>query len=161
MRAYHLLLRIETIVAAMALIGVICLTGWAAVTRFLAIPNIWVLEVTSVLFAWACFLSASIAFRSQQHFKIEYLEAVLPDHLKRLLPKLRAVLLFGILVALIWYALDYVEMANRRTLPFTGIRFSWVVAALPVACAMMALNCLVTLFSSLDAGPASNAGKEA
>lgn len=161
MRAYLLLNKIETVAAALALIGVVCLTGWAAITRFLAVPNIWVLEVTQVLFAWACFLSASIAFRRSQHFNIEYLAAVLPETLQTMLPKFRALLMLGILLGLIWYALDYVEMANRRTLPLSGIRFSWVVAALPTACTLMALNCIVVLLSPTDPSVEPEAGSEA
>lgn len=129
------------------------LTGWASITRFLGVPNIWVIEVTQVLFAWVCFLAASIALRQSQHFSMDILSNWLPETMRPTLNIIRSVIVLFILVGLVWVSIDFVEQSHRRKLPLTGIRTSWVAAALPVAFIMMALDCLDTIIRELKSKP--------
>lgn len=148
-RLYDYLRKFEYAVAGLLLTAVLGLTGWASVTRFLGVPNIWVIEVTQILFAWVCFLAASIALRQSQHFSMDILSSWLPSNMKPALNIVRSVLVLLILAGLIWYSIDFVEQSHRRKLPLTGIRTSWVAAALPVAFLMMALDCLDTIVREL------------
>lgn len=145
MAIYRVLKLLEFWTAAFLLSAVLGLTGWASVTRYLGVPNIWVIEVTQVLFAWVCFLAAVIAFRSSQHFSVDLLIDVLPDRIHPWLGVLRAAVTLAILLGLAWISIDYVEQSHRRRLPLTGIRYSWVAAALPTACLMMAAHCVETI----------------
>ncbi len=145
MKPYELLRRTEALAAALALTGVVGLVAWATVTRYIGQPNIWVLEVTQVLFAWTCLLAASVAFRRSSHFSVSVLEDMLPDRLRHPLRLIQQGLMLALLLALGWVALDYVAVAHRRPLPLTGIRFSWVAAAMPVTCGLMALTCVANL----------------
>jgi len=149
MSPYQLLARIEAVAATLALTGVVGLVAWATVTRYLGVPNIWVLEVTQILFAWTCLLAASIAYRNAGHFSVSVLEGFLPEAMRPLFKVLQQVILLALLVALGWVSLDYVEVANRRPLPLTGIRFSWVAATIPVACALMAITSIHNIVTEL------------
>ena len=151
MIVYRALKQLEFWSALILLVTVLGLTGWASVTRFLGVPNIWVLEVTQVCFAWVCFLAAVLAFRKSQHFSVEFLTAALPDAIGPWLGPIRSAIMLVLLVALGWIALDFVEVAGRRRLPLTGIRNSWVAAALPVACLLMALHCVEALIIEIRA----------
>jgi len=151
MIVYRALKQVEFWSALILLVAVLGLTGWASVTRFLGVPNIWVLEITQVCFAWVCFLAAVLAFRESQHFSVEFLTALLPDKISPWLGPLRSAIMLVLLVALGWIALDFVEVAGRRRLPLTGIRNSWVAAALPTACLLMALHCVEALIIEIRA----------
>lgn len=151
MIAYRALKQLEFWSALILLVAVLGLTGWASITRFLGVPNIWVLEITQVCFAWVCFLAAVLAFRQSQHFSVEFLATALPAWLAPWLAPLRSAIMLVLLVALGWIALDFVEIAGRRKLPLTGIRNSWVAAALPTACLLMALHCIEAIVLELRA----------
>lgn len=142
MRTYLFFRRLEVWLAILVLAIVLCLIGWATLTRYLGIPNVWVIEVTQAFFAWLCMLSASIAFRNGSHFSIDLMAHLIPRHLEPWLSVFRFTVLLILLCTLIWYSLDYVELTNRRKLPLSGIRFSWVSAAFPAACALMAITCI-------------------
>ena len=151
MMVYRALKQLEFWGALVLLVLVLGLTGWASITRFFGVPNIWVLEVTQVCFAWLCFLAAVLAFRESQHFSVDFLIAALPRPIGRWLGPIRSTIMLILLLALSWIALDFVEVAGRRRLPLTGIRNSWVAAALPAACLLMALHCVEALIIEIRA----------
>lgn len=139
----------EVWLGALALIGVIGLVAWATVTRVLGVPNIWVIEITQILFAWTCLLSASVAYRNATLFSVDMFSVWLPVRYRGTLKIVQALLVLGMVVWLGLVALDFVALADRRPLPLTGIRFSWVAAAIPFACTMMALTSLETVVKTL------------
>lgn len=150
MSPYKLLTWIEAAAAALSLTGVVGLVTWATVTRYLGVPNIWVLEVTQILFAWTCLLAASIAYRNAGHFSVSVLENLFPASVLPVFRIVQQAVLLALLLALGWVSLDYVEVANRRPLPLTGIRFSWVAATIPVACGLMAITSIHTIWTELS-----------
>ena len=147
----------EVWLAAFALAGVVGLVFWATVTRVLGVPNIWVIEVTQILFAWTCLLSASIAYRNATLFSIDLFATWLPLQYRGALRIVQALLVLGMVVWLGIVALDFVELAARRPLPLTGVPFSWVAVTIPVACVMMALTSIETILTTLR-GPSVSEG---
>lgn len=156
MKAYARLKQLEFVAAALLLSAVLGLMGWASITRFLGVPNIWVIEITQVLFAWVCLLAASIAFRRSQHFSVDILSSILPTKLAARMGTIRYAILLCILLGIAWISIDYVELAHRRRLALTGIRYSWVAAALPVSCVLMSFNCIDKIYRGLRAQEANN-----
>lgn len=157
MRLYLLLRRAEVWLTLAILATVVGLVGWATLTRYLGVPNVWVIEVTQAFFAWLCLLSASVAFRSGSHFSVDLIVDRLGPALQPWLSVFRTLVLFLLLAALAWVSLDYVEISHRRRLPLTGIRFSWVASAFTVACVMMMLTCIENLVRAWPRRPAGEA----
>lgn len=145
--------RIELWVTLAVLTGVLLLIGWATITRYLGVPNIWVIEVTQALFAWVCFLCADMAFRKQSHFSVDFLSMLLPDRIKPYLGLVQNVIILVLLIALFYVSLDYVQLANRRHLPLSGIPFSWVVMAFPIACILMSITCIENIIGIIRPSP--------
>lgn len=139
----------EVWLAALMLALVVGLVFWATVTRVLGVPNIWVIEVTQILFAWACLLSASVAYRSSTLFSVNIFASWLPQRYLGALRIVQATLILGMVTWLGIVALDFVELAARRPLPLTGVPFSWVALTIPVACVMMALTSLETILLTI------------
>lgn len=146
---YLKLREVEVWLAAAALAGVVGLVFWATVTRVLGAPNVWVIELTQILFAWTCLLSASVAYRRATLFSVDILSPWLPKRLLGAMTILKSLIVLTMVVWLGVVAMDFFALANRRPLPLTGIRFSWVAATIPAACAMMALTCLETIVRTL------------
>lgn len=151
---YLRLRKAEVWLAALALCGVVGLVTWATLTRVLGVPSIWVIEVTQILFAWTCLLSASVAYRNATLFSVDFLSMRLPKRYRAALRLVQAILVLGMVVWLAVVALDFVALADRRTLPLTGIPFSFVAATIPVACIMMALTSLETIMDVLRSASA-------
>lgn len=141
-RVYNAFRFAEVIAAAVCLATVIGLVFWATVTRFLATPNIWGIEITQIFFAWTCALSASIAFRRSSHFSVDLLSGWLPEGNKFWMGILRNVLVFCLVMGVVYVSLDFVHLSRRRPLPLTRIPFSWVAASISVAFAMMGVTCI-------------------
>ena len=141
-QAYRLVREAEIWAAAIALAGVVGLVSWATVTRFLAVPNVWVLEVTQLLFAWTCLLASSVAYRQASMFSVDVVSAKLPERWRPAIVAMREGVVLIVVIWLGWVALDFVTLAHRRPLPLTGIPFSWVAATVPVACTLIAMTCL-------------------
>ena len=142
MRIYLVLRRLEIWCTLLVLCAVIGLIGWATVTRYLGVPNVWSIEVTQALFAWLCLLSASVALRSGAHFSIDLLAGRVPEAAAPWLGAARAAIMLALLVVLFRVSLDNVAVASRRHLPLSGLSFGLVAAAFPVACAFMIMTCL-------------------
>jgi TRAP-type C4-dicarboxylate transport system permease small subunit len=159
-KLYGRLREAEIWLAGMALAGVVGLVAWATATRVLGVPDVRVLEITQILFAWTCLLSASVAYRHATLFSVNMLEGWLPPRLRPWLTILQATLVFVMVATLGWIALDFVALADRRPLPLTGIRFSWVAATIPVACALMAMTAIETVVNTLR-GAAAPRGEAA
>lgn len=155
---YLKLRELEVWMASAALAGVVALVFWATVTRVLGVPSIWVIEVTQILFAWTCLLSASVAYRKATLFSVDMLSPLLPTRLLRAMTIIKSVMILAMVVWLGVVAMDFLALANRRPLPLTGIRFSWVAATIPAACAMMALTCLETIVRTLRGADAPEGG---
>jgi len=155
LRAYYALRQVEVYCAAAALTAVIGLVTWATITRFFAIPNIWVIEITQIFFAWACVLSGSIAFRRSSHFSVDMLTGFLPKGSTYWVELLQNGIVLVLVLGVAWVSLDFVQQAGRRPLPLTRIPFSWIAASMPVAFSMIGITCMENILKLLARGQAT------
>jgi len=155
-KLYDVFRAVEKWAAVASLLFVILLVSWATVTRVFGVPNVWVLEVTQMFFAWTCLLAASIAFRQSSHFSVEFLSQFLPGPLRKWNQVLQNLLILVLVLGVAWVSLDFVDLASRRPMPLSGIRFSWVVASIPVAFVLIALTCVENIIRLIQVGPAQS-----
>ncbi|MCU0905869.1 MAG: TRAP transporter small permease subunit [Rhodobacteraceae bacterium] len=146
---YLALREAEVWLAGAALAGVVGLVAWATATRVLGVPDVRVLELTQILFAWTCLLSASVAYRRSTLFAVDMLADWLRPGLRPFLTMAQAAIVLAMVAALGWVSLDFVALAGRRPLPLTGIPYSWVAATIPVACVLMAMTAIETMLATL------------
>lgn len=159
-RIYIALRQFEVYCAAACLTIVIGLVTWATVTRFLSVPNVWVIEVTQIFFAWACTLSGSIAFRRSSHFSVDFLTGYLPQGSDVWIALVQNLVVLVLVLGVAWVALDFVQLASRRPLPLTRIPFSWVAASIPVAFTLIGMTCIENILNLLANRPAPDARGE-
>lgn len=138
--------KLETIIAGAFLVLMVVLIFAGGIARMLGEPLNWTGDAATCLFAWACFLSADIAWRNNSLMAIEVLTERLPERTQVLLRYLNYALICGFLIYLIAMGLYLSWISRIRS--FQGIpeiSYSWVTMSLPVGAALLLLTTLLKL----------------
>jgi TRAP-type C4-dicarboxylate transport system permease small subunit len=140
----------EAVIAGTFLILMVGLIFAGGLARLIAHPLNWTIDLATCLFAWACFLSADIAWRRDSLMSIELLTGRLPAKLKNTCLYLNYVLIGGFLVYVIvggvW--LSWVSRA-RSFQGIPGISYSWVTMSLPVGGVLLLLTTIIKLHDQI------------
>jgi len=128
----------EAWIASVFLIVMVILIFLGGVMRMLGHPINWSTDVSTALFAWACFLCADIAWRKDSMMAIEVFTNRLPDKLQTTLRMVNYTLIIGFLfyLAVMGIYLSWIS----RVRSFQGIpevSYSWVTMSLPVGAALL------------------------
>jgi TRAP-type C4-dicarboxylate transport system permease small subunit len=136
----------EAIVARTFLLLMVVLLFGSCIGRFLGHPINWAIDVSTCAFAWACFLSADIAWRKNKLMSVEMLVNRLSARAQRACRLLN----YGILTLFLIYLiptglwLSYISRARS----FQGIpefSYSWVTMSLPVGALFLLITTLLKL----------------
>jgi len=135
------LVKLEILMAGLFVIAMVVMVFVGGASRLMRSPINATIDFATCFFAWATFLSADIAWRQNRLTSLRLLPDALPKRWSWWLDLgnyaiILAILGYGI-VAGSWLAWI------SRTRTFQGmpdISYSWVTAALPVGCALMALT---------------------
>lgn len=155
MRSFHHHLgRAEAVIAGSFLVLMVVLIFAGGVGRLMGYPLNWSGDAATALFAWACFLSADIAWRHNAFMSVDLL-------IDRLTPSARHALVIAnhlivlaflafIVVAGLWLA----WISRARTFQgLPNVSYSIVTLSLPIGCALMFLTSAFKLLDHLKAGP--------
>lgn len=145
-RLYHILVRVEAIVAGTFLLGMVVLIFTGGIARLLHHPLNWTTDLATCLFAWACFLCADVAWRRGDLMAIEYVPARLSEAGRRALETVNLLIISGFLVFLIYAGLRLSWLSRARS--FQGIpdvSYSWVTMSLPVGAALLLITTVIKL----------------
>lgn len=155
MRSFHHHLgRAEAVIAGSFLVLMVVLIFAGGVGRLTGYPLNWSGDAATALFAWACFLSADIAWRHNAFMSVDLL-------IDRLTPSARHALVIAnhlivlaflafIVVAGLWLA----WISRARTFQgLPNVSYSIVTLSLPIGCALMFLTSAFKLLDHLKAGP--------
>jgi len=150
MRSIHLHLgRMEAVIAAIFLVVMVLLIFGGGLARLAAVPQNWTFDVSTCLFAWACFLCADIAWRKDSLMSIELLTARLPAAARRVLLLVNYALIAAFLVYVVYAGFWLSWISRARS--FQGIpwvSYSLVTLSFPVGAALLLFT---TAFKALDA----------
>jgi TRAP-type C4-dicarboxylate transport system permease small subunit len=136
----------ESTVAGLFLVVMVCLIFLGGVARLVGYPQNWTTDVSTCLFAWACFLCADIAWRSGSLMTIDLATNLLPQKMQRALQWIN----HGVLVAFLLYLIVAGVWLSwiSRIRSFQGlpdISYSWVTMSLPVGAALLLLTTIVKM----------------
>lgn len=147
--------RVEAVLAASFLLGMVGLIFLGGVARILGTPLNWTGDFATALFAWACFLCADIAWRRDGLMSIDLLTARLPEATRTTLHRFNLLLIAGFLGFVVWTGTMLAWSSRMRS--FQGIpeiSYSWITASLPVGALLLLLTTLVKLRASFAASRA-------
>ncbi len=138
--------RWEAVVAGTFLVLMVLLIFAGGVGRLIGHPLNWTGDMATCLFAWACFLSADIAWRHDALMSVDILKERLTSEARRRLMTLN----YAIILAFLSYAIIgglWLAWIGRLR-PFQGIpwiSYSVVLLSLPFGAALLSLTTLVKL----------------
>jgi TRAP-type C4-dicarboxylate transport system permease small subunit len=156
-RLYGALVAAEARLAGAFLVAMVALIFTGAVARLLEHPINWAIDVALCLFAWACFLSADIAWRRDALMSVDLLVHRLPEGARRLLRLLNLALISAFLVYTIVYGTLLAWSSRARS--FQGmpeVSYSWVGASMPFGAALLLLTTLLKVRAELARRPAAS-----
>lgn len=143
---YRLLCRAEAVIAAVFLLAMVGLIFTGGVARMAGAPLNWTTDIATCLFAWACFLTANIAWRNNGLMAIELFTARLPATAAAMLARVNLVLIAAFLLYVIIAGIELAWVSRARTFQgIPGISYSWVTASLPAGAALLLLTTLIKL----------------
>jgi TRAP-type C4-dicarboxylate transport system permease small subunit len=148
-RAHAMLGRIEAWVAGLLLIAMVLLIFGGGIARLMAMPQNWTIDFATCFFAWACFLTADIAWRRDALMSIDLVTERLPDAAQRWLVQANYLMIAGFMVYIIYAGILLSWVSRARS--FQGIpwiSYSWVTMSLPVGAALILLTTLLKLHDS-------------
>jgi TRAP-type C4-dicarboxylate transport system permease small subunit len=144
----------EALMARCFLIVMVILIFAAGLARVFGQPINWAVDVATCLFAWACFLSADIAWRRSRLMSVDIVTARLPEQGKRCCRLLNYAILTAFLLYLIPTGLWLSYISRARS--FQGIpefSYSWITMSLPVGALMLLVTTILKARDELKRPP--------
>jgi TRAP-type C4-dicarboxylate transport system permease small subunit len=145
-----LLAHFEEIVTAILLAVMLGSVGVSVFCRFvLKQPLSWTEEVILVCMVWMCFLGSSIATKHNEHIFIDFVVALVPRRLARVMEITSMTLVTGVLIVLIWQGALLVERTQEVTTIALGIPTMYMYAAIPFSAVLMLIHNLRNLAAAI------------
>lgn len=132
----------------------------AAVARTVSQPFNWSLDISLFLFAWATFLAADVAFRSDKLVNVDLLIQKVPPKSARVIQIVIYVAIVVFLALLVVYGARLAYTTRERS--FQGIpvfSYTWITLSLPVGALLIMRTALAKLLALFREGREAGNGK--
>jgi TRAP-type C4-dicarboxylate transport system permease small subunit len=143
---YRSLLRLESVLAGFFLVAMIVMVLLGGVARMLHHPLNWTIDLATCFVAWAVFLCADIAWRSNSLMSLDLFTEMMSAKARRVLDVFNLLVITAFLVYGVWYGITLAWASRART--FNGIptvSYSWVTSSIAVGCGLMLITTLLKL----------------
>ncbi|KXF75326.1 hypothetical protein ATN84_18835 [Paramesorhizobium deserti] len=119
------------------------------VSRYFQLGSMaWFDEVVQALFAWMVFIGAAALWREKEHFRVDWLSAILGESRGgALLHVVVSLLSIGFLALMTWKGLD-LTLRSRAVTPILNVPVAFLYVSIPIAGAVMTIYSLVDLCRS-------------
>lgn len=133
--------RILQIAGVLLLLTVVFAVTWQVFARYVtSSPSAWTSELASYAFVWLAMIAIALGVRRGRHMLLDIWEYVpYRRWLVRTVDTAAALIVIASLAALVWFGLESLGPAWRRTMPGLGLPMGWVSLAVPVGCAFSLL----------------------
>ncbi|MDI6024691.1 TRAP transporter small permease [Corticibacterium sp. UT-5YL-CI-8] len=149
-RFYKALCAIEVVIAGSFLVLMVLMIFAGGIARSLGYPLNWTIDISTCLFAWACFLSADIAWRKNAMMSIEVVTNKLSSPVQDGLRLLNYGLIAAFLAFLIYYGINLAWISRVRTFQgIPSISYAWVALSLPVGSALLLISTILKIRAQL------------
>jgi TRAP-type C4-dicarboxylate transport system permease small subunit len=141
---YDYVCRTEVLVAQAFLVVMVVLIFSAGIARLIGHPMNWTIDVATCVFAWACFLSADVAWRKGKLMSVDAITKHLPEKAQACFRMVNYAILTVFLLYLIPMGLWLSWVSRARS--FQGIpdfSYSWVTMSVPVCGTLLLITTLL------------------
>jgi TRAP-type C4-dicarboxylate transport system permease small subunit len=146
----------EAFLARTFLIVMVVLIFSAGLARVFGHPINWAVDIATCLFAWACFLSADIAWRKSRLMSVDVLTARLSARGQKACRLLNYCILSAFLLYLIPTGLWLSYISRARS--FQGIpqfSYSWITMSLPIGALLLLITTLLKAHDEIKGSAAA------
>lgn len=151
-RIYDILCKIRAAAIVILLAGIVGLSLVQIVLRYFTSANLrpfaWGDEVVRLTAIWVAFLAASVGVKNNSHLSVEFFlnKLLKPAHLN-IAKKLATIIVIIALAAITKEGITYTMNSTKTMLQnLPNLSIAWFYASIPVGCAYLILEYLVTLF---------------
>lgn len=107
-------------------------------------------ETMEVLFIYTTALGAAAALRRRQHININYVEALLPTLVRRVVDVLAHLLVAFLNGVMIYYSINWIGMVGSNESPVMRIP-EWIFqVSIPIGCGLVVFYCLVNIALTIN-----------
>lgn len=108
--------------------------SWQVIARYVtSVSTPWTVELASTSFVWLSMFAIALGVRRGRHMVLDIWEYVPAGRwLTVLIDAIAALIVAGVLIALIWFGFEALGPAFRRTMPGLGVSYGLVALAVPV-----------------------------
>ena len=153
-KIYDWLKKVEEICLIICICAVVFLMALQVVTRYLVVlPAPWSAELGTFSMVWMVFLGAAVAARKNRHVRVESIFSRFPETLQHFIQAGILLTILAILTILVYFGFIRAQMSYASILPATRIPMTYIMIAVPVACVLMIIHYLVTLYQHIRSKP--------
>jgi len=132
------LLKFEKNAAKVLVLSMVVLVFASGIARFLHYPINWAVDISTFMFAWACFFAVDVAWRENKMMRVDLFVKRFPKRTQRLFRLINYFIIMAFLVYLVIWG-SYLSYTTRfRTfVGIPGFSYTWVTLSVPVGAALM------------------------
>jgi len=132
---------LDFLIAALALIAIVCITVAGVVMRkFVNRPIAWLEEMQLFFFVWMVFFGASVAFRTGGQISIDIVAERLGTKQRRILDVFAYLVTMAVLIYLFFGGVGLAEAVTKKVTPYLRISYTLIDIAAPIGCALMVVQ---------------------
>jgi TRAP-type C4-dicarboxylate transport system permease small subunit len=143
--AYKVYCRIEEIFVGLCFFGVVGLTFMNAVLRTFGKPIVTAEDMCLLLFPWAAFVGADVAFRYSRLVGMDMLVNKLPPKTQKSIQLLVFTIMIGALIFFIPYGFRLAASNWNRVMNSLPVSYGFVTISLPVSCFLMIFTAILKI----------------
>lgn len=143
-----LLTNLEEVVTALLLAVMLASVGLGVFFRYvLQRPFSWTEEVVLICLVWMVFLGASIATKHREHIIIDFVVALVPRTVARVMEIISVFIVIAVLAVMVWQGFVLVDRTRFVTTTALGIPTMYLYLAIPCSALLMIIHNLRLLFA--------------
>lgn len=142
---------IVVLIAKLFLIAMVIIVSYLVFMRYIMkLTPQWGHEVALGCMVWFSLLSATMATKEDRHITIRIMDLIAPPSFILGLRILAGVIIVGFLLFMILSGIPLARLGARIRMPGSGLRMSYIFAAVPVSGASMLLMFIARLIAGED-----------
>lgn len=148
-KIYKVYCQIESVIAGSAFLAIVVLTFLNAVLRIFKMPIIFVDDLSMLLFGWAAFLGADVAFRHCRLVGMDILTSKLNIKVQKVLQLIVYVIMICTLGMFVKYGYELAMSNWARSYNTLKISYGWATLSLPVCSVFMMITAFVKIYKTV------------
>lgn len=147
------LFKFEKVATKVLIVLMIVFIFTSGVARFLGTPMNWAVDMSTFVFAWACFFAVDIAWRENKLMCVDVFVKRLSEKAQRRIRLLNYFVICAFLTYMIIWGAHLTYTTRFRT--FAGIHgfsYSWVNVSVPIGAALALRTTILKIVNELKGG---------